>query len=116
MPVFSRNFNFEFVTRVWDIFIFEDMKIIYRVSLALLKSIETELLSSSFERNMELIRSLPQRADVEEIIEIAWSIPLRRDRIQALSDDFVASQQSQQVSTEKKLSDAKKQVGAPGRK
>ena len=108
MPIFSRNFNFEFVTRVWDIFIFEDMKIIYRVSLALLKSIESELLSSSFERNMELIRSLPKKADIEVIIEIAWSIPLRRDRIQALSDDFVASQQSQQVSTKKKHDDAGK--------
>ena len=93
MPVFSRNFGFEFVTRVWDIFIFEDMKIIYRVCLALLKCIEKELLSANFESSMEIIRNLPQSADIDLVLEVAWAIPLTRDSIQSFNEAFVVQQQ-----------------------
>jgi hypothetical protein len=38
MTMFCRGFSFELVTRVWDIFLYEgDYKIVYRVSLAILK-------------------------------------------------------------------------------
>lgn len=38
MTMFCRGFSFELVTRVWDIFLLEgDYKIVYRVSLAILK-------------------------------------------------------------------------------
>ena len=84
MTVFTRNFSFEFVTRVWDIFIYEGMKILYRVCLGLLKSIEDELLSSEFDHIMVLIRNIPQSVDVESFLTATWSIPLHRSQI----DDF----------------------------
>jgi TBC1 domain family member 10 len=37
MTIFTRGFNFDLVTRVWDIFLEEDFKIVYRVALALVK-------------------------------------------------------------------------------
>jgi TBC1 domain family member 10 len=38
MCIFCRGFSFELVTRVWDIFLHEgNIKIVYRVSLAILK-------------------------------------------------------------------------------
>ena len=39
MTMFCRGFSFDLVTRVWDIFLFEGYKIVYRVGLALLKVI-----------------------------------------------------------------------------
>jgi hypothetical protein len=88
MTVFTRNFSFEFVTRIWDIFIAEDYKIIYRVCLGLLKSIEAELLSSKFEAIMEHIRRIPRIVDIEKVLESSWSIPLHRLKIKEFEDQF----------------------------
>lgn len=37
MTIFCRGFNFDLVTRVWDVYLFEGFKVVYRVALALLK-------------------------------------------------------------------------------
>jgi len=41
ITLFSYSFRFEFVTRVWDIFLNEGWKIIYRVAVALMKMSES---------------------------------------------------------------------------
>ena len=37
VTIFSYNFPFEVVTRIWDIFLFEGWKVVYRIALALIK-------------------------------------------------------------------------------
>lgn len=37
LTMFTQRFPYDLVTRVWDIFLLEDFKIIYRVCLALFK-------------------------------------------------------------------------------
>jgi hypothetical protein len=37
MTVFTRSFHFDFVTRVWDAFLAEGRKVVYRAALALVK-------------------------------------------------------------------------------
>ena len=37
MTMFCRGFSFDLVTRVWDVYLFEGFKIVYRVALAILK-------------------------------------------------------------------------------
>jgi hypothetical protein len=37
MTVFTRSFHFDFVTRVWDVFLAEGRKVLYRAALALVK-------------------------------------------------------------------------------
>ena len=44
MTMFCRGFCFDLVTRVWDVYLQEGFKIFYRVSLALLKTMEKELM------------------------------------------------------------------------
>eukprot|EP00611_Tribonema_gayanum_P012752 TRINITY_DN2341_c0_g1_i2.p2 TRINITY_DN2341_c0_g1~~TRINITY_DN2341_c0_g1_i2.p2 ORF type:complete len:123 (+),score=14.78 TRINITY_DN2341_c0_g1_i2:600-968(+) len=43
MTCFTQSFPYDLVTRVWDIFLKEDWKIMYRVCLALFKSVEDEM-------------------------------------------------------------------------
>ena len=88
MTIFTRNFSFEFVTRVWDIFLNEDSKILYRICLGLLKCIETEILVADFETIMHTIRRIPQEVDIEEALQMCWSIPLQRGKINELNKAF----------------------------
>eukprot|EP01034_Spumella_vulgaris_P027176 gene27176-33862_t len=82
MSMFSSGFSFDLVTRVWDIFLSEgSMKIVYRVSLAILKYFSKELLSYSFEKIMALMRELPKHIDASAVMDLAWKIPLRQAHI-----------------------------------
>lgn len=55
--VFSYSLPFEHLLRVWDVFLFEGWKIIFRVGLLLLKSTEEQLLARSFEGLMGILNS-----------------------------------------------------------
>ena len=71
MTIYTRGFSFDLVTRVWDIFLSEGkFKLIYRVALAILKFFEDELIVSSFENIMALIREIPKRLDVETLMQV----------------------------------------------
>eukprot|EP01039_Chlorochromonas_danica_P011630 gene11630-13041_t len=88
MTMFIRAFDFDLVTRVWDIFLFEgDYKILYRVSLAIIKSQEEELMDRKFEKIMAFMRELPKRVDGAAILELCWKIPLRRAEIRAAEEE-----------------------------
>ena len=57
---YTRSFPFNFVVRVWDIFLYEKhWKIFYRVALALLKYFRSQFLESDFEQIMTLFRNIP---------------------------------------------------------
>jgi hypothetical protein len=73
MTMYCRGFSFDLVTRVWDIFLSEGFKIIYRVALALLKTTEEAMLLASFETIMELLRDINKYADAEIVIQVCTS-------------------------------------------
>lgn len=89
MTLFCRGFSFDLVTRAFDLFVSEGMKTYYRISLALLKSIEKELLEASFEEIMGILRNIPSRCDSEVVLKLAFTIPLRRRVIVAAEKEFV---------------------------
>ena len=74
MTMFCRGFSFELVTRVWDIYLFEGYKIIYRVALALLKVVQSKLLSENFEGILEILRDINRYADADHIIQVDVSL------------------------------------------
>ena len=69
---FTRSFPFNFVVRVWDIFLHEKhWKIFYRVALALLKYFQHDFLKSNFEEIMTLFRTIPLKiSDVAAINQL----------------------------------------------
>jgi len=89
MTMYSRGFSFDLVTRVWDIFFHEGFKIIYRVALALLKSVEKEILNESFENIMATLRALPSKVDANSVIELAFTIPLKWKDIEIAEQKYL---------------------------
>lgn len=71
MTMFCRGFPFDLVTRVWDIFLFEGYKIVYRVALALLKVVKVKLLSANFEGILEILRDINKHSDADNIIKVS---------------------------------------------
>ncbi|RLN56430.1 hypothetical protein BBJ29_007971 [Phytophthora kernoviae] len=88
LTLFTYNFPFEFVTRVWDAFLHEGWKIIFRVALALLKTSQKTLLSSKFEAIMEYFRELPNRVDAEEVLAVAFRVSIKREQIENLLEQY----------------------------
>eukprot|EP00611_Tribonema_gayanum_P012751 TRINITY_DN2341_c0_g1_i1.p1 TRINITY_DN2341_c0_g1~~TRINITY_DN2341_c0_g1_i1.p1 ORF type:complete len:160 (+),score=32.76 TRINITY_DN2341_c0_g1_i1:600-1079(+) len=82
MTCFTQSFPYDLVTRVWDIFLKEDWKIMYRVCLALFKSVEDEVCALDLERANMVLRKLPAAADASIIMDLALRIPLKHKHIE----------------------------------
>merc|ERR1712222_236036 len=74
MTVCIYNFPFSTVVRVWDIFLAEGVKIIFRIALALLKLNQEALLGESFEQILQTLKQAPSRQDSDSLIQVALSI------------------------------------------
>jgi hypothetical protein len=90
LAVFCRSFSFDLVTRVWDVLLLEgDIKIVYRVSLAILQSVENSLLALAFDKIMGFLRNLPDRIDSYSIVDRAFTIPLRHRDIEKAEQQVI---------------------------
>lgn len=85
---FTSSFKFDLVTRVWDAFLGEGWKIIYRVMLALLQQWQSQLLRMSFEDILTFFRELPERVNGNTIMETALRINLKTRQIVKLEKEF----------------------------
>merc|ERR1712057_71851 len=77
MTVCIYNFPFSTVVRVWDIFLAEGVKIIFRIALAVLKLNQEALLNESFEQILQTLRRAPSRVESDTLIMVALSIKLK---------------------------------------
>ena len=82
---------------MWDVFIAEaSWKIAYRVSLAILKRFEADLLNADLEGIMtrlrpdNISRQLADAVALDELWDIAFRFPLRSALIQQLHDEHMA--------------------------
>ena len=89
---YTSSFKFDLVTRVWDCFLGEGWKIIYRVMLAILSQFQTQLLRMSFEEILSFFRELPDRVEGTVIIESALKISLRKKHIVKYEKEWLARQ------------------------
>lgn len=95
VTLFTRDFGFDLVVRVWDIFLHQGWKVIHRVALALLKMHERELLSMDMEKILYFVRELPTRnggLDAQAVLSAAHKIPLRTKEVEALEEKWETEQ------------------------
>lgn len=88
ITLYSYSFSFDLVTKIWDMFLHEGWKIIYRVALAILKLTQKQLLALDFERSMEFFHSLPHILETRVILSTALKIPLKSKEIAQLEQLF----------------------------
>mmetsp|Transcript_46601 Transcript_46601/g.92699 ORF Transcript_46601/g.92699 Transcript_46601/m.92699 type:complete len:143 (-) Transcript_46601:331-759(-) len=90
MTVCIYNFPFSTVVRVWDIFLAEGVKIIFRIALALLKLNQEVLLNESFEQILQTLKQAPSRQDSDSLIQVALSIKLKNKTLKDIESEWLA--------------------------
>ena len=81
LTVYTSSFPFDVVTRVWDAFLSEGWKVAYRVMLALLEKVQPLLMKMKFEEILNYFKEMPFQIDVNEILELAFKLPLKKKHI-----------------------------------
>ncbi len=87
---YTSSFKFDLVTRVWDAFLGEGWKIIYRVMLALLQQHQSQLMKMSFEEILAFFRDLPDKVNGNSVMETAKRIKLKTRQIARLEKEWHA--------------------------
>lgn len=81
MTLFVYDFPFCTLVRIWDIFLFEGWKIIYRVGLALLKLEYDTLMTSDFENLMRIFPDIGRRHETDVLLRQALRLKLTRKKL-----------------------------------
>lgn len=82
LTVYTSTFPFELVSRVWDSFLVEGWKVVYRVMLALLEEASKDLMGLHFEQILNFFRDFPQTVDGQTVMARSLKISLKRKHIQ----------------------------------
>ncbi|KAJ0099169.1 hypothetical protein Patl1_21552 [Pistacia atlantica] len=88
ITVFSYSFPFHLALRIWDVFLFEGVKIVFKVGLALLKYCHDDLVKLPFEKLIHALRNFPEHAmDPDTLLPMAYSIKVSR-RLEELKHEY----------------------------
>lgn len=100
MTIYTSTFPFELVSRVWDSFLAEGWKIVYKVLIALLKhaQIDGSLLKCNMEQILTYLRSFQSEIDADEILALAEQVPLKQRHIQRYASEFRKMVESGEIS------------------
>lgn len=90
MTIYSSTFPFELVSRVWDEFLAEGWKIVYKTLIALLKFAQKDgnLLSCNMEEILTYLRGFHSAIKADEILALAEKVPLKQRHIQRYASEF----------------------------
>ena len=88
LTIFTCSFPFDVVTRVWDCFIVEGWKVVYRVMLALLDVVASDLLKLRFEDILHYFKELPNQVEGGAILDASFKIPLKKRHIRKFAMEW----------------------------
>ncbi|XP_050103248.1 uncharacterized protein LOC126583000 isoform X1 [Malus sylvestris] len=79
ITVFSYSFPFHLALRIWDVFLYEGVRIVFKVGLALLKYCHDDLTKLPFEKLIHALRNFPDDAmNPDTLLPLAYSIKVSR--------------------------------------
>lgn len=88
ITVFSYSFPFNLALRIWDVFLYEGVQIVFQVGLALLKYCHDDLISLPFEKLIHALRYFPDEAmDPNILLPMAFSIKVSK-RLEDLKQEY----------------------------
>eukprot|EP00924_Labyrinthula_sp_SR-Ha-C_P000731 snap_masked-scaffold_7-processed-gene-2.38-mRNA-1 protein AED:0.32 eAED:0.33 QI:0/-1/0/1/-1/1/1/0/515 len=96
VTIYSYNYPWEFVLRVWDLFLFMGWKIVMQVAIALLQIVDKKVVIMrktgilEFENILNEVKLLPQYINVDALIKQASGIKLKRKQLEKLEMEFRA--------------------------
>jgi len=88
--LFSRNLDFKVLVRIFDTFLLEGFKVIYRFSLAFIKLKEEELIKreKGVDSTFIIMDNCLKNVDVEELFNIAFGFKLKKKRIEKYEKEY----------------------------
>lgn len=88
ITVFAYSFPFHLAIRVWDVFLYEGVKIVFKVGLALLKCCQDNLVKLPFEKLIHALRNFPDDAlNPDSLLPMAYSTKVSR-RLEELRQEY----------------------------
>ncbi|KAI4306611.1 hypothetical protein L6164_029872 [Bauhinia variegata] len=88
ITVFSYSLPFHLALRIWDVFLYEGIKIVFRVGLALLKYRHDHLLKLPFEKLVCALRNFPEDAlEPDTLLPLAYSFKISK-RLEELKQEY----------------------------
>lgn len=88
VTLYVRTFPFDLVARVWDCFLVEGWKVIYRVMLSLMKQASKDIMGLEFEQIFHYFRDYPSTVNGQVIMAGSLKIPLKSKHIQQFADEW----------------------------
>ncbi|KAL7602123.1 uncharacterized protein LOC111919900 [Lactuca sativa] len=88
ITVFSYSFPFHLALRIWDVFLYEGVKIVFKVGLALLKYCHDDLVKLPFEKLIHALRNFPDDAmNPDTLLPLAYSFKVSK-RLEELKQEY----------------------------
>ena len=114
VTVYASTFRFDLVACVWDSFLVEGWKVVYRAMLALLQHAQKDLLELDMEGILTFMRDdLPANIDGPSIIRASLNIPLRQKHIQKYAKEWRAKQKNSNGTCQRIIADNTDESGNP---
>ena len=93
LTLFSTGFPFQITLRVWDIFMHEGPRFLFRVALALMKLKQAQFLAcTSIEAVLEMIKTIPNDINADQVITSALAIKLTNQQLTVLEQEHKRKQ------------------------
>jgi len=88
--LFSRNLDFHTLVRIYDVFLLEEYKVIYRFCLAFLKSKENEFLKGKdgLASIMQTINHCMENVDIDNLFKMAFGFSISRKDLDKLGKEY----------------------------
>jgi len=90
ITVFAYNFPFDIVVRIWDIFLYEGWKIVFRVAITIIRDRRKEILSRDFEKILEYFRGIPPTLETDKVLQAAYKLKLKTSQLEDIASTFQA--------------------------
>ncbi|XP_074570149.1 uncharacterized protein LOC141826750 [Curcuma longa] len=79
ITVFSYSFPFPLALRIWDVFLYEGVKVVFQVGLALLRFCHDDLIKLPFEKLLHALKNFPDEAmNPDTLLPLAFSIKVSK--------------------------------------
>jgi len=88
LTIFAYNFPFAAVVRIWDVYLNEGTKIIFRVGLQCLKNDQERFLDQREDKILTDCNRIHTRVDADTIIERSMRLRLKRSHIRQAEEDY----------------------------
>ncbi|PFH37506.1 TBC domain-containing protein [Besnoitia besnoiti] len=105
MTLFAYNFSFDCVVKIWDVFLNEGEKVLFRTALAILKIKQEELFTASFEAILEKLKSTPGQLDADVLLKTALSMKVHNSMLRDLEKEYFEQKDCQPPSQNGNLAD-----------